>query len=111
MDSLEQWRASIGSFACRMSFKNCKLKREDVTVIHECMKCLSLIVYANIIAMLLIVSGDVELNPGPTKKCPNCNDFVANRVKKCNCGHMFQKSKQPNVRVENERVKVSMRMK
>ena len=34
------------------------------------MKCLSLIVYAYIIAMLLIVSGNVELNPGPTKKCP-----------------------------------------
>ena len=61
--------------------------------------------------MLLIVSGNVELNPGPTKKCPKCNDFVANCVKKCNCGHVFQKSKQPDVHVENERVKVSMRMK
>ena len=75
MDSLEQWRASIGFFACHIAFKNCKIKCEDGIVSHECMKSLSLIVYANIIAMLLIVSGNVELNPGPTKKYPKCNDL------------------------------------
>ena len=82
MDSLEQWRAAIGSFASCISFKNCKFqKREDGTLSHECMKCLSLIVYTKIIAMLLIVSVNVELNPGPTKKCPKCENSVANRVK------------------------------
>ena len=34
-----------------------------------------------IVNFLLIVSENVELNPGPTKKCPKCNDFVANHVK------------------------------
>ena len=113
MDSLEQWRAAIGTFASCISFKNCKFQKcEDGTMSHECMKCLSLIVYTNIIAMLLIVSGNVELNPGPTKKCPKYENSVANRVKKCNCGHVFlSKCEQSIVRVKNERAKVSMRLK
>ena len=62
--------------------------------------------------MLLIVSGNVELNPGPTEKCPKYENSVANRVKKCNCGHVFlSKCKQSNVRVKNERARVSMRLK
>ena len=49
------------------------------------------IVYASIIGMLLIVSGNVELNPadGPLKKCPQCESSVGTRTKKCGCGHTF----------------------
>ena len=63
-----------------------------------------LIVYANVVGMLLIVSGNVELNPGPFKKCSKCETFVAT----CKCGHVFLKYKWHNV-VESKRT--AMRMK
>ena len=43
--------------------------------------------------MLLIVSANVELNPGPLKNCPKCECSVGVRTKKCTCGHVFVKSK------------------
>ena len=64
MISLEQWRAAVGTFA---SFRICSECRGVISK-HECVICL--IVYACIIAMLLVKSGNVELNPGPFKKCP-----------------------------------------
>ena len=68
MVSLEQWRAAIGSFACL------KLRRSGICegcVRYDCMVMICLMVYTSIVAMLLIVSGNVELNPGPYKTCPN----------------------------------------
>ena len=38
---------------------------------------------------LLIVSGDVELNPGPSKACLKCEKSVHNRTIVCSCGHMY----------------------
>ena len=43
-----------------------------------------IIVYTSIIGMLLIVSGNVELNPGPYKKCPKCECSVGTRTKNLN---------------------------
>ncbi len=45
---------------------------------EQCVMCV-IIVYSSIIGMLLIVSGNVELNPGPYKKC-DCS--VGTRTKK-----------------------------
>ncbi len=42
-----------------------------------------MLVYANICLMLLIVSENVELNPGPSKKCIKCETFVPNRTMTC----------------------------
>ena len=36
----------------------------------------NLLVTASIIALLLIVSGNVELNPEPMKKCPKCDKIM-----------------------------------
>ena len=36
----------------------------------------NLLVTALIIALLLFVSGNVELNPGPKKKCPKCEKMM-----------------------------------
>ncbi len=55
---------------------------------HECVMCV-IIVYTSTIGMLLIVSGNVELNPGPYKKYPKCECSVGTRTKKCECGHVF----------------------
>ena len=38
-----------------------------------------LLVTALIIALSLIASGNVELNPGPMKKCPKCEKMVPTR--------------------------------
>ena len=48
----------------------------------KCEKCMcndlkvmcNLLVTALIIALLLIVRGNVELNPGPMENCPNCDN-------------------------------------
>ncbi len=55
---------------------------------HECVMCV-IIVYTSIIGMLLIVSGNVELNPGPYKKCPKCECSVGTRTKKCECACFY----------------------
>ena len=39
----------------------------------------NLLVTALIIALLLIVSGNVELNLGPMKKCPKCEKMLPTR--------------------------------
>ena len=44
--------------------------------------------------MLLLRSGNVELNPGPVncKRCPNClNETVPIKLKVCACGYVFHK--------------------
>ena len=49
----------------------------------------NLLVTALIIALLLIVSGNVELNPGPMKKCPKCEKMMPPRSNNCRCGHLL----------------------
>ena len=36
MDSLEQWRAAIGSFASCISFKNCKFQKRGHVFLSKC---------------------------------------------------------------------------
>ena len=70
----------------------------------ECM--MTLLVYKDICEKLLIVSGNVEMNPGPSKTCPKCEKSVPNRTMVCSCGYSFRKHKQidPNVVSENKRI-------
>ncbi|XP_019862582.1 PREDICTED: trichohyalin-like [Amphimedon queenslandica] len=44
---------------------------------------------------LILLSGDIEVNPGPTttRACPKCFVLVHIRKLACNCGHIFRKSK------------------
>ena len=46
----------------------------------------------------------VELNPGPCKKCPKCEELVPNRTINCKCGHVFRKCQCRKVRVEIKRM-------
>ena len=48
-----------------------------------------IIVCIFIIALLLIVSGNVELNSGPMKKCPKCEKMMPTISKICRCGHLL----------------------
>ena len=76
MISVEQWRAAIGCFVQRSVCKSVNMcTRENMCEnLTKCNNCwyhdttLCLLVYACIVGMLLIVSGNVELNPGPCKK-------------------------------------------
>ena len=55
-----------------------------------------LLVTALIIALSLIVSGNVELDPGPMKKCPKCEKmmltiFIVEWIysNNCKCGNLL----------------------
>ena len=72
-----------------------EIRRDNV----NCEKCIcndlkvmyNLLVTALIIALLLIVSGNVELNPGQLKKCPKCEKMMPTRfiVDVVNCYAML----------------------
>ena len=49
----------------------------------------NLLVTALIIALFLIVSGIVELNPGPMKKCLKCEKMMPTRFNNYRCGHLL----------------------
>ena len=40
---------------------------------------------------VLLLSGDVELNPGPCKYCPACNASIHIRRVYCDCGYIHLK--------------------
>ena len=70
-----------------------EIRRDNV----NCEKCTcndlkvmcNLLVTALIIALSLIVSGNVELNQGPMKKCPKCEKMMPTRSNNCKCGHLL----------------------
>ena len=89
--SVEQCRSSIGCFCPRIVGCKCA-NGENLLEIHRdnvnCDKCTcndlkvmcNLLVTALIIALsLIIVSGNVELNPGPMEKCPKCEKMIPTR--------------------------------
>ena len=49
----------------------------------------NLLVTALIIALLLIVSGNVKLNPGPMKKCPKRKKMISTRSNNCKYGYLL----------------------
>ena len=90
MISVEQSRSSIGFFFPRIVGRKCanyenlrEIRRDNV----NCEKCTcndlkvmcNLLVTALIIALSLIVRGNVELNPGPMEKCPKCEKMMPTR--------------------------------
>ena len=47
------------------------------------------LVTALIIALLLIMSGNIELNPGTMKRCPKCEKMMPTRSNNCKCGYLL----------------------
>lgn len=91
MIDLVQWRVTIGAFNAAKSVIVC------ITNDNECM-CDSLscqffplkLCSIYLFQICLILSGDIETNPGPVNKsCPSCDAQVPLRKKVCVCGHVF----------------------
>ena len=99
MIDLLQWRASIGCFNPRVNYyfyrefissANHVLLHTVVTVICDT-TVLQTYMYV-VTVLLLLLCGDIEMNPGPTiKVCPNCNIHYNIRKKSCECGCVFCK--------------------
>ena len=103
MITIQQWRISIGAFAGGKSstppasrYGGMKISTMYTTtrswygVVNSRLCTFSLL----IIIVMLIISGDVELNPGPVncKTCPRClTETVPIRLKICKCGYVFHK--------------------
>ena len=67
-----------------------------IEIILSCENCMcndlkvmcNLLETALIIALLLIVSGNVELNSEPMKKCLKCEKMMPTRSNNCKCGYL-----------------------
>ena len=83
MITLQQWRIAIGCFhPC-----GCKLGTYNFTKSKCFHSQMSFIMVSVILSLLLFMAGDVELNPGPFRKCPHCQCEIPIRQKKCkHCG-------------------------
>ena len=71
-----------------MLYRSLNDHSDDFTVLHIA------VFTTYVIFMLLLCSGDIELNPGPScyVMCPNCNVHVHIRKKTCECGYrLFKK--------------------
>ena len=99
MISTEHWRAAIGCFvpcAGKFNTSKCigKVLNRGSTCSHYSIKRFILII--TVLSALLIMAGDVELNPGPRgfRKCPQCEQQVPIKCKTCtNCGLSFNARK------------------
>ena len=87
---VEQCRSSIGCFCSRIMGRKCANDENLHEICRDNVNCekytcndlevmCNLLVTALIIALSLIVSGNVELNPGPMKKCPKCEKMMPTR--------------------------------
>ena len=81
------------SHKCVIDENLCEIRRNNVNCEkgmcnYSKIMC-NLIMIALIIALLLIVSGNVELNPGPMKKCLKCEKMMPTRSNNCKCGYLL----------------------
>ena len=64
-----QWRVAIGVWSCRRSVKVHSLSDDATYGVNRssfCFVIAGIICFSVALRFLLILSGDVELNPGPT---------------------------------------------
>ena len=82
---------------CRNNNKLFGHKYTHVSVHAHCQSSTMIVhcfLYAFISIQLLLLSGDVETNPGPvTKVCPACSRSVHIRKTVCDCGNVFVSKK------------------
>ena len=88
--------------------------------IFGCNTFIPLMVHAFLMELVVysycdLLSGDIELNPGPLKCCPACNAPIYIRKKYCDCGYKRGRPicpvKDVNVLLSNESKKLTMQRK
>ena len=93
MISIEQWRCAIGQYCPRArctSFRYCSGDISSAMFVRACVCVVGILVY---LSMLLLLSGDVETNPGPTQQvCPQCSASVDIRKTVCNCAYNLRQT-------------------
>ena len=116
MIDITQWRAVIGSFHHKQVSCDCFINEIPRTPIIECTYesfsyyppsllvsvCVGLNFLSVIFQLLLILSGDIETNPGPVicKSCPICDAQIHIRKQVCTCGYVFnQRHRKPDLHV------------
>lgn len=106
MIDINQWRASIGAF----NISRRSVSYTNDTIGCDCLEfmeyevfcmyhyfpivCFLSVYYAlNVFfQMFLILSGDIETNPGPVKTCPSCDAQIHIKKKICMCGYAFNQN-------------------
>ena len=101
MINISRWRASIGLFNSRVnsgyvdrdysSSASDVLLHTGVTVIRD-ITVLQMFMHVYVVSvLLLLLCGDIEMNPGPVYIfCPDCNIQVHIRKKICECGYVLR---------------------
>ena len=88
MIPIDQWRAAIGCFNPRVGNGFGKVLCRGSTCSYYNIKPFILVIII-VSSIVLIMAGDVELNPGPRgfRKCPQCQQDIPIKSKTCgNCG-------------------------
>ena len=104
MIDLIQWRCSVGSFKLKVKCYIGKYTNNafDIGVLHTVLNIFADYAVLHIVqfikyicSMLLLCSGDIEVNPGPAfhVACPKCNTQVHIRKKICVCGYRLIKKR------------------
>ena len=102
MITIEQWRACIGRFVIRIDSKSTSAELwNDMgsnyggILLSRIIKGVILYLFSLLIVkLLLLCSGNVELNPGPSgcKTCPSCHEkTIPLKLRVCPCGYIFRK--------------------
>ena len=66
-------------------------RREDLTKLYLVNSILDIIlsVAATVISSMLLLSGDIEQNPGPGKEEHSCNYIYSNNIVYCDCHYLY----------------------
>ena len=101
MIDIPQWRASIGAFNSVYRYKKSVITTSSYPNVvndiyhHNIIIWFALLFYViniSFCALCLILSGDIETNPGPFHRtCPQCNEYIHIKRKVCSCGYIFSK--------------------
>ena len=93
---MQQYRAAIGCFVsfhaslCKSHEHVLSQRKNIIRVCRGSVNFIILLVLLTSICKLLLLGGDIEINPGPpTRKCPQCSAMIHLRKHKCDCGHLL----------------------
>ena len=96
MIDVQQYRIVIGTFYFKFK-KSGTVRAKGKLTCYITVIGFDVITILVIFVSLLLLSGDIEVNPGPKGKkvCPECEKLVTHRQKICSCGFILNKKGRP----------------